>query len=58
MLIQKITSEENNNEKTHSFLYPQDEAVLGGLVGHQMDQHSVTSARVGPFYPATQIVLY
>lgn len=38
------------------FCYPRDEAILGGLAGHRMDQHFVTSARVGPFYPRTQIV--
>lgn len=39
-----------------TFSYPQDEAILGGLAGHQMDLHFVTSARVDPFYPRTQIV--
>lgn len=37
------------------FCYPQGEAILGGLAGHQMGQHFATSARVGPFYPRIHI---
>lgn len=35
------------------FSYPQDEVILGGLAGHQLDLHSATSAGAGPFYPGT-----